>query len=235
MPVKSYTIAPLRYPRPEPPRRRARLWPWLIVLALLAAAIYVTVRPRPEPVPPPPPAHPRIGVIAGHWQYDSGAICDDGLREVDITTAVARLVVEGLRARGYDAEMLAEYDDRMAGYRASAVVSLHADSCAYDLSGFKCVGPASSDSRQLVQALSQAYESASGLNFHADTITPAMTGYHAFKRIDRSTPAAIIEMGFMSGDRDFLVAQPEQAAQGIIDGLVAFLEAQAGPASTPSS
>ncbi len=230
MPVRSSTIAPLRYPRPEPPRRRARLWPWLIVLALLAAAIYVTVRPRPTPAPPPVPERPRIGIIAGHWQFDSGAICDDGLREVDVTTAIARQVVEGLRARGYDAEMLAEYDDRLAGYRAAALVSLHADSCAYDLSGFKCVGPARGSSPALVEALNQAYASASGLAFHADTITPAMTGYHAFMRIDRRTPAAIIEMGFMSGDRDFLVGQPEQAARGIIDGLAAFLEAQATPA-----
>jgi len=227
MPVRSSSVAALRYPRPQPPRRRAR-WPWLIVLALLAAAVYVTVRPpRGHPPLPPTPSRPRVGIIAGHWQFDSGAICDDGLREVDITTMVARRVVDRLRQQGYNAEMLAEYDDRLPGYLASALVSLHVDSCMFDLSGYKCVGsshlPAAADSALLAQSIIAAYPAATGLAFHANTITPDMTDYHAFQSIDPRTPAAIIELGFMSGDRSLLVAHPERAA---------FLKAKAQPQPT---
>ena len=238
MPARSPTVAALRYPRPTPPRRPAR-WPWLIVLALLAAAVYVTVRPQ-HRLPPllPTPARPRVGIIAGHWQFDSGAICADGLREVDITTIVARQVVERLRQRGYDAEVLGEYDDRLQGYLASALVSVHVDSCMYDLSGYKCVGsshlPAAEDSALLVEEIMRTYPAATGLAFHANTITPDMTNYHAFQRIDPRTPAAIIELGFMSGDRNLLVGHPERAAQGIADGIAAFLNAKAHPQATPA-
>lgn len=239
MPARSPNLAALRYPRPEPPRQRPR-WPWLVVLALLAAAVYVTAHPQPGPPPPEPtPARPRIGIIAGHWQFDSGAICDDGLREVDITTIVARQVVDRLRQQGYDAEMLGEYDDRLQGYRGSALVSIHVDSCMYDLTGYKCVGssrqPAARDSALLVQSITQAYPAATGLAFHTNTITPDMTNYHAFQRIDSRTPAAIIELGFMSGDRGLLVGRPERAARGIADGVGAFLssKAEGQPTSTP--
>jgi len=207
------------------------------VLALLAAAVYVTVRPpRRRPAAPPTPARLRVGIIAGHWQFDSGAICDDGLREVDITTVVARRVVEQLRQKGYDAEMLAEYDDRLQGYLASALVSVHVDSCTFDLSGYKCVGsshlPAAADSALLAQSIISAYPATTGLAFHANTITPDMTDYHAFQSIDPRTPAAIIELGFMSGDRDLLVAHPDRAAQGVANGILAFLAAKAHPQAT---
>lgn len=238
MPARSPNVAALRYPRPTPPRRRAR-WPWLIVLALLAAAVYVTVRPRRSlPPAPPTPSRPRIGIVAGHWQFDSGAICDDGLREVDITTIVARQVAERLRQQGYTVEVLGEYDGRLQGYLASALVSVHVDSCQFDLSGYKCVGslhqPAAADSGLLAESIMRSYESATGLAFHANTVTPDMTNYHAFQRIDPRTPAAIIELGFMSGDRNLLVAHPERAARGIADGVAVFLSAKAGQQGTPT-
>jgi len=53
-----------------------------------------------------------------------------------------------------------------------------------------------------------------------------MTQYHAFYEINPDTPAAIIETGFMLDDRDLLVGQPELVAQGIVDGLVCFLNGE---------
>jgi len=61
------------------------------------------------PTPTPTPGPPKIGVVAGHWQNDSGAICEDGLQEVEINLDVARRVVALLRRAGYDAEVLAEF------------------------------------------------------------------------------------------------------------------------------
>ena len=52
-----------------------------------------------QPLATPTPRIPKIGIIAGHAGSDSGAICDDGLQEVDINRDVANRVVASLQAR----------------------------------------------------------------------------------------------------------------------------------------
>ncbi len=226
MPAKSAYFGARRYPQPKTSRRRPRRWPWLALPILLAAAVYFSL-PRQKAATALPP---RIGIIAGHWQYDPGATCPDGLREIDITVPVAREVVYILTQRGYEVEMLPEYPDNLAGYRAVAFVSLHVDSCIPELSGFKIAGrpegPAAIESARLVDCLTRAYAAATGLEFHENTITPAMTEYHAFHRLDPSTPAAIVELGFMGGDRELLTAHQDQVAQGIAEGIASFLSSQ---------
>jgi hypothetical protein len=51
-----------------------------------------------------------------------------------------------------------------------------------------------------------------------------MHGYHAFLKINPKTPGAIIEMGFMAADRYILVNRPDLLAEGIVAGLLCFLE-----------
>ena len=51
----------------------------------------------------------KIGIVVGHWQHDSGAVCPDGLQEVDINFSVAQSVVTLLAREGYAAEILAEF------------------------------------------------------------------------------------------------------------------------------
>lgn len=183
------------------------------------------------------PSAPRIGIIAGHWQFDSGAICPDGLQEVDINLDIARRVVEMLRERGYVAEVLPEYSRKLNGYRAVALVSLHADSCVHHVSGFKVAAregrvTAEEDNR-LVDCLYEAYGRVTGLARHDRTITVNMTRYHAFRTVSHETPAAIIEMGFMGSDRELLTQRQDLVAQGIVDGIVLFLEA--GEEEAPGS
>jgi hypothetical protein len=50
-----------------------------------------------------------------------------------------------------------------------------------------------------------------------------MSRYHAFGEISSQPPAAIIEIGFLKGDRDLIAERPERAAEGIVAGLVCFL------------
>jgi len=171
---------------------------------------------------------PRVGIIAGHWQFDSGAICPDGLREVDINLDIARLVVATLRERGYLAEVLPEYSRKLKGYRAAALVSLHADSCVHHVSGFKVAAregrSAPEQDRRLVECLYEGYGKATGLSRHDESITVHMTKYHAFRSISPQTPAAIIEMGFMGSDRELLTQRQDLVVQGIVDGIVLFLD-----------
>ena len=50
-----------------------------------------------------------------------------------------------------------------------------------------------------------------------------MTDYHAFRLLAPGTPAIILETGFMYQDRSLLTQQPELPAQGVVDGILCFL------------
>lgn len=175
----------------------------------------------------------RIGIVSGHRGNDSGAVCDDGLTEAQVNFSHATRVADVLRAEGYTVDILDEFDARLDGYRALAVVSIHADSCAYInelATGFKVARalesrvPEAED--KLVACLTSSYKQRTGLRFHANTVTFDMTKYHAFYEIEPSTPAAIIETGFMYLDRPLLTRQPEVVARGITEGLLCFLREQ---------
>ncbi|OQY19228.1 MAG: hypothetical protein B6I34_09805 [Anaerolineaceae bacterium 4572_32.1] len=177
-----------------------------------------------------------IGIVAGHWGNDTGAVCPDGLREVDINLDVAQRVVYLLQALGYQTDLLEEMDSRLEGYRVDALVSIHADSCTPfpdatpPASGFKVASvedslvPEAED--RLVACLAQCYAARTGMYFHANSITYDMTRYHTFYEINDQTPAAIIETGFMLNDRPMLTQRADLVAQGIADGIVCFIEGE---------
>jgi N-acetylmuramoyl-L-alanine amidase len=178
---------------------------------------------------PTPARPPKVGIVAGHWQNDVGAVCPDGLTEVDINLAVAKLVVASLSRSGYDAEILAEFSPKLDGYQANALVSIHADSCNVpEASGFKVARVSSSQvpelEDRLVACLIEKYHEATGLQFHRNSITYDMTEYHAFYEIAPETPAAIIEVGFMAADRRLLTRRQDLVAEGIINGIKKFIE-----------
>jgi N-acetylmuramoyl-L-alanine amidase len=172
---------------------------------------------------------PKVGIVVGHWQNDVGAVCPDGLTEVDINLAVAKLVVSSLSRSGYDTDMMAEFSDQLDGYQADALVSIHADSCNVpEASGFKVARVSSSLvpelEDRLVAYLIEKYHEATGLQFHRHSITYDMTEYHAFYEIAPETPAAIIEVGFMDADRRLLTRKQELVAQGIVNGIKKFID-----------
>lgn len=184
----------------------------------------------------PTPGPPHVGIVAGHWGHDTGAMCPDGLREVDINFDVAERVVRMLRANGYQVDMLEEFDDRLGDYRADALVSIHADSCKEfrnatpPASGFKVARVANSmvpeAEDQLVACLRKHYETRTRMYFHANSITPDMSHYHTFYEINGMTPGVIIETGFMFADRTVLTERPDLVAQGIVEGIVCFIEGE---------
>ncbi len=206
-----------------------------------AAAVSVTLppiwpTPPPSPSPPPPTATPTpgplpIGILAGHWGNDSGAVCDGWLREVDVNLAVAEKVVKRLREAGYPVDLLQEFDPRLEGYRARALVSIHADACLYpEATGFKVARVAESAiphvEDYLVACLVSRYGARTGLPFHEGSVTPDMTQYHTFYEIDPQTPGAIIEIGFLLADRDLLLYRQDLVAQGIAEGILCFVEGE---------
>lgn len=167
-----------------------------------------------------------IGIVAGHSGNDSGAVCPDGLTEAQVNQAVAEAVARVLRKRGETVDLLQEFDRRLRGYRADAFVSIHADSCEVDLSGYKVASleGGSDASQRLADCLWERYGAVTSLPQHPATITYDMSRYHAFREISSETPAAIIEIGFLKGDREILEKEPGRAAEGIVAGIDCFLQ-----------
>ena len=170
-----------------------------------------------------------MGIVSGHLGNDSGAVCEDGLTEAQVNLSVAKQVVASLAYRGYQVDLLDEFDARLPGYRADALVSIHADSCQVpNVSGFKVARvtdsaiPEAED--RLVDCLYKAYEDVTHLPRHPGSITDNMTNYHAFREIHPNTPGAIIEIGFLREDRRMLTIHDDLVARGIVAGILCFLE-----------
>jgi N-acetylmuramoyl-L-alanine amidase len=114
----------------------------------------------------------------------------------------------------------------LQNYQATALVSIHADSCTYYnelATGFKIAGSSYTDSQALSICVEQAYREATEMPYHANTITEHMTDYHAFREIGVGTPAIIVETGFMNLDREILTTNSHIPAMGISNGILCFL------------
>lgn len=206
-------------------------------VALVATPTLTPTQPvprvSPTPIFTPTPLPPLVALLAGHSGGDDpGALCDDGLREVDITTDVAARTKAMLEARGYRVDILAEFDKRLNAlkrdYAPNVFLAIHADSCVYYASGYKVARAAYSASPQeddrLVRCVSSSYAAASQLPFHEGSITNDMKHYHGLMKIHPQSPGAIIELGFMGSDREVLVNQRKQLALGIAHGIERFLQ-----------
>lgn len=180
-----------------------------------------TPTPRPRPV---------VGIVAGHWGNDSGAVCSDGLTEVEINLDVATRVQEKLTRAGFDVDLLQERDERLPGYNALLLVSIHSDTCEYiddNATGFKVAaslaGSAQEKAQRLVACLSNRYQQATGMRFHPASITAHMSNYHTFNEIHHDTTAAIIETGFMNLDRQMLTQNSDRVAEGVAQGVLCYI------------
>jgi N-acetylmuramoyl-L-alanine amidase len=180
----------------------------------------------------------RIGIIAGHMGNervpgvpDPGAVCEDGseFTELQVTTGVATRLVALLRAQGFEVDLLNEFDPKLAGYQAAAIVSLHADSCDPEFgSGFKNAYPLLRETvrdkdTHLSECIRANYEAMTGLEFLPNQITPNMTQYHAWNEIAMTTPANILELGLLYHDRPLLKDQQDMLAQAVYNGVMCFL------------
>ena len=178
----------------------------------------------------------RIGIVAGHWGNDSGAVCYDGngnvtLTEADVNLEIAALVQQQLTQAGYEVDLLREFDSRLNGYRALAIVSIHNDSCEYvndQATGFKVAAALNTSdanrANRLTACMTDRYQRLTEMTFHAGSITADMREYHAFREIDPNTVAAIIETGFLNLDREILTRRTELVAAGVVEGILCFAE-----------
>jgi len=208
----------------------------------------MVLTPRPgENMPVVSQPQERIGIVAGHSGNDSGAVCVDGngnvtLTEADVNLEIAALVQQRLTQAGYEVDLLREFDSRLNGYRALAIVSIHNDSCEYindQATGFKVAAALNTHdvnrANRLTACLVNRYERTTGMTFHAGSITGDMREYHAFREIDSNTVAAIIETGFLNLDREMLTQRTETVAEGVAQGILCFAKNESiVPTAVPS-
>jgi N-acetylmuramoyl-L-alanine amidase len=205
-----------------------------------------------SPLPPAPvwnPAGPkRVGLQAGHWlneqtppelgRLQPGAV-GGGKEEWEVNLDLAQRTKAILEAAGVEVDLLPTTVPER--YRAHAFIAIHADGdTAGALSGFKIARPGFSSipetDDQLVSALYGAYGPASGLARDDDHISLRMLYYYAFNSrrychaVAPGVPQAIIETGFLTSasDRRLLLGNPDAAARGIADGVLAFLSLNLG-------
>lgn len=200
-----------------------------------------TVRPTPSARPADLPW--RVGLQVGHWKTEELPDELDDLRsssgarygnitEAQVNYDIAQRVRLLLEAEGIVVDILPatvppEYD-------ADAFIAIHADGHASSgPRGWKLATPwrTSDASAQLAAAMSAAYGPATGMPQDTNGVTFNMRGYYAFNyrryvhAIARTTPAIIVETGFMSNaaDREIILGAPDLSARGIANGVLAYL------------
>lgn len=178
---------------------------------------------------PTPRGRALIGIVAGHKGNDSGSTCADGLTEQSVNEKVAYLVQKNLVDRGFGVDVLNEFDEKLTGYQADVLVSIHSDSCDYindQATGFKVssalANPHPERAARLIACLKNRYALDTGLPLH-NSITIDMTSYHAFAEISEDTTAAIIEIGFLNLDRELLTQKSDLVAKGVTDGILCYI------------
>jgi len=198
----------------------------------------LSVAPLNQSVPTPALSMPidfpsdRVGIVVGHRgnESDKGAVCSDGLTELDINSNVATYVQQKLIKAGYTVDLLDEFDPRLSNYQAGLLLAIHSDSCDYineSATGFKVAAALAEqkheNSERLVACIADRYAKATGLKYHYQSITQDMTYYHAYSEINPYTVAGIIEVGFLNLDKEILTTKPELLADGIVSGMSCFM------------
>ncbi|MEM8858567.1 MAG: N-acetylmuramoyl-L-alanine amidase [Chloroflexota bacterium] len=171
----------------------------------------------------------RLAIVVGHGGSDPGAVCDDGLTEVQINENIAVQALAILEDAGYPVSLFGEFDPRLDGFSSDVVISLHSDSCTpldASFTGFKTTVNQSLEADRLKNCVEQNYAAMTGLPIHAATITNDMTHYHAFNKISAESPALLLEMGFMYNDRELLTTYSDLVARGVANGILCFMNGQ---------
>jgi hypothetical protein len=197
------------------------------------------------PKPAMPTGPRRIGIQVGHWETDQvpaelgsrivfqTGTSWGGVDEVDVNMDIAQRVKAQLVARGYVVDIIPTTVP--PGYLADVFLALHMDGDeTQQKSGFKIAhgsrrGPYED---RLVSLLREEYAKQTGLDWDATGISRNMTGYYAFNwgRYQHAaaahTPAAILEMGFLSSrdDRRLMLDHGDGVALAIVNGIQRFLD-----------
>jgi N-acetylmuramoyl-L-alanine amidase len=207
-----------------------------------------TATPAPTRLPatPDPDAPPRVGLQVGHWKIEdhpeeqirlrkfSGAYYG-GYDEWELNILIAEEAQRVLEAAGVTVELLPATVP--VGYEADLFVSIHVDGVTGEQAatrrGWKVATPfgASLASEALAAAIAASYPAATGLPADPQGPSYDMRAYYAFAAyrywhsVAPTTPAVIVECGFMThpADREALFDRTDRVGAGIAEGILAYL------------
>ncbi len=180
---------------------------------------------------------PRIGILAGHWNDKPGNVCRDGRTEHDVNYSIAYQLQILFEAEGFLVDFFPEFDERLFGYEADALIAIYAGSCEDNPlppSGFRVGSALTVENLDAVDRLSSclasSYQSQTGLPFSFEVIDPEHPSYHIFRDISPNTPAVRFEMGALSTNGDLIFKDSGSVVTGIADGLKCYFsdEGQGG-------
>jgi N-acetylmuramoyl-L-alanine amidase len=248
--IQRVTSVPAAQAQPATPTAAAPLAPTAIPTAVPTAI--PTADPNASPTPWPTPTArpagtpPRVGLQVGHLRSNelpeelarlrtSTGARYGSVTEADLNLDIVNRIKPLLEAEGVIVDVLPATVP--PGYDADAFLAIHADGSRSPAArGWKLATPwrASEASKNLMAAVGAAYGPATGLPEDVGGVTVNMRGYYAFNwrrhdhSIARTTPAIIVEMGFMSNaaDRNVMFGQPDRVARGIADGILAYLRSR---------
>ena len=194
-----------------------------------------------------PTGPPRVALQVGHWKNQElpdefenlrrtgGGASGGGHAEWEVNLAIAELTADLLRAEGVTVELLPATIP--PDYWADALVSIHADgNLDSAVSGYKVAAPRR-DQTGKAELLADYIEDSYGQTVPLaldPNVSRNMRGYYAFnwRRYEHSmhpmTVGTIVETGFLTNpsDRQIIVSNPAQAALGIAEGILAYLQSQ---------
>ena len=165
-----------------------------------------------------------------------------GVAEIDVNTQVAKIVKKQLEYYGLNVELLPATVS--PNYKADAFISIHADS-SIDTKrrGYKSAYslPKRNESDQLLKSLiDESFFNASGLPDDHENVSSNMFEYYAFNRskfthsIAKATPAVIIEMGYLSHEKDIVfLKDTKRPATALTEGILKFFDATGGISHLP--
>lgn len=198
--------------------------------------------PNPTPTPRPPGTPPRVGLQVGH--LNSHELPDElaqlrtstgarwgSVSEPELNLSIVNRTKPLLEAEGVVVDVIPATVP--PSYDADAFVAIHADgSSRTSARGWKVATfwYASSASKALLGTVAASYGPGTGLP-QDPNVTFNMKGYYAFNyrryvhAIARTTPAIILEMGFMTNaaDRAVLFGAPDRVAGAIAAGILTYL------------
>ena len=165
-----------------------------------------------------------------------------GVAEIDVNTKVAKIVKKQLEYYGINVELLPATVP--PGYSADVFISIHADSSTdTNRRGYKSAfaEPARNTSDSVLKTLvDESFFNASGLPDDHINVSSNMTEYYAFNTskfthsIAETTPALIIEMGYLSHKQDVVfLKDTKRPATALTEGILKYLDSTGAISQLP--
>jgi hypothetical protein len=186
----------------------------------------------------------KVALQVGHWKINelpealdslSGhtGSAGGGRTELQMNLEIAHKVAPLLRMSGVVVDILPATVP--TGYTADAFIAIHADgNSSTSARGFKVStrwrSPVAVQDARLVEILTEEYGAATALPEDSN-VTRNMRGYYAYAtwrpnwRISNFTPAAIVELGYMTNaaDRAVMFNQTQNLVIGVTRGILRYL------------